>query len=217
MAAIYRDGRNLSKAVLPGRAMADILILDAMGVLYEAGDDVAELLVPFVGTHGRADLSAEAIDRDYVEASLGRMGTAAFWRRMGVDPSLEDTYLAGHRLIEGTLEALPPLKQRYGRVACLSNDIASWSLKLRQRFGLEGWIDPWFISGDLGLRKPSAGIYRLAADRLGVRPQDVVFVDHRPRNLDAAKAVGFNTVLLDIRGRGPDHPHRRIRQLKDLI
>jgi hypothetical protein len=41
-----------------------------MGVLYEAGDDVAELLVPFVCKHGRADLSAEAIDRDYVEASL---------------------------------------------------------------------------------------------------------------------------------------------------
>jgi HAD superfamily hydrolase (TIGR01509 family) len=197
--------------------MADILILDAMGVLYEAGDDVAELLVPFVGRHGRTDLSAEAIDRDYVEASLGRMDTKAFWRRMGVDPSLEDAYLAGHRLIEGTLEALPQLKQRHGPLACLSNDIASWSFKLRQRFDLESWIDHWFISGDLGLRKPSAEIYRLAADRLGARPQDVVFVDDRPRNLDAAKAVGFSTVLLDIRGNLPEHPHRRIRQLKDLI
>jgi FMN phosphatase YigB (HAD superfamily) len=122
--------------------MADILILDAMGVLYEAGDDVAELLVPFVGKHGRTDLSAEAIDRDYVEASLGRMDTDAFWQRMGVDPSLEDAYLAGHRLIEGTLDWLPQLKQRYGRVACLSNDVASWSLKLRQRFGLGGLDRP---------------------------------------------------------------------------
>ena len=217
MAAIYRDGRNLSKAVRWGRDMADILILDAMGVLYEAGDDVAELLVPFVGRHGRTGLSAEAIDRDYVEASLGRMDTAAFWRRMGVDPSLEDTYLAGHRLIDGTLEALPHLKQRYGRIACLSNDVASWSLKLRQRFGLESWIDHWFISGDLGLRKPSAEIYRLAADRLGVRPQEIVFVDDRPRNLEAARLVGFSTVLLDIRGDLPGHPHRKIRRLADLL
>jgi HAD superfamily hydrolase (TIGR01509 family) len=196
--------------------MAEILVLDAMGVLYEAGDDVAELLVPFVGRHGRADLLAEVIDRDYVEASLGRMDTHTFWQRMGVDPSLEDRYLAGHRLIEGTLEALAELKERHGRLACLSNDISSWSLKLRQRFGLESWIDHWFISGDLGLRKPSAEIYRLAADRLGVRPQEVVFVDDRLRNLDAAKAVGFNTVLLDIRDDAPEHPHRRIRQLNDL-
>ena len=200
-----------------GQDMAVILILDAMGVLYEAGDDVAELLVPFVGKHGRAELSAEEIDRDYVEASLGRMDTDAFWRRMGVDSTLEDTYLAGHRLIEGTLDVLPPLKQRYGRLACLSNDIASWSLKLRQRFGLENWIDHWFISGDLGLRKPAAEIYRLAADRLRVRSQDIVFVDDRPRNLDAAKAVGLSTVLLDIRGELPAHPHRRIRHLADLL
>jgi HAD superfamily hydrolase (TIGR01509 family) len=197
--------------------MADILILDAMGVLYEAGDDVAELLVPFVGKHGRSDLSADAVDRDYVEASLGRMDAEAFWRRMGVDPLLEDSYLAGHRLIEGTVEALAELKQRHGRLACLSNDVSSWSLKLRQRFGLERWIDHWFISGDLGLRKPSAEIYRLAADRLGVSPQEVMFVDDRLRNLEAAKAVGFNTVLFDIRGDAPDHPHRRIRRLKDLI
>ena len=200
-----------------GQDMAVILILDAMGVLYEAGDDVAELLVPFVGKHGRAALSAQEIDREYVEASLGRMGTDAFWRRMGIDSNLEDTYLAGHRLIEGTLDVLPPLKQRYGRLACLSNDIASWSLKLRQRFGLENWIDHWFISGDLGLRKPAAEIYRLAADRLRVRPQDIVFVDDRPRNLDAAKAVGLSTVLLDIRGELPAHPHRRIRHLADLL
>lgn len=186
--------------------MAEILILDAMGVLYEAGDDVAELLVPFVGKHGRSDLSAEAIDRDDVEASLGRMDPDAFWRRMGVDPSLEDAYLAGHRLIEGTLEALAQLKHRHRHLACLSNDIASWSLKLRQRFGLESWIDHWFISGDLGLRKPSAEIYRLAADRLGAKPREIVFVDDRPRNLDAAKAVGFITVLLDIRCDAPAHP-----------
>ncbi len=197
--------------------MADILILDAMGVLYEAGDDVAELLVPFVGRHGRGDLSAEAIDRDYVEASLGRIDADAFWQRMGVDPALEDSYLAEHRLIEGTLDALAELKQRHGRIACLSNDVSGWSLKLRQRFGLENWIDDWFISGDLGLRKPSAEIYRLAAHRLGVRPHEVMFVDDRPRNLDAAKAVGFSTILLDMRDDQREHRHRRIRRLKDLF
>src|SRR5262245_19492233 len=106
-----------------------------MGVLYESGDDVAELLVPFVGRYGRFGLSAGAFDLEYVEASLGRLDTDAFWRCMGVDSALEDTYLAAHRLIDGTLDALPKLKQRYGRLACLSNDVSRWSAKLRQRFG----------------------------------------------------------------------------------
>jgi len=197
--------------------MAKILVLDAMGVLYQAGDDVAELLVPFVRKHGRTDLSAEAIDRDYIEASLGKVEAALFWKRVGVDPTLEDTYLAGHQLIDGTLDALAKLERRFGRLACLSNDVASWSTKLRKRFGLEAWIDDWFISGDIGLRKPSDGIYTHALGCLDAKPQDVVFVDDRPRNLDAAKALGLHTVLLDIPGNMPDHPHRRIRRLADLL
>ena len=41
---------------------ARTLVLDAMGVLYQASDGVAELLVPFVRKHGHAGLSAEAIE-----------------------------------------------------------------------------------------------------------------------------------------------------------
>ena len=170
--------------------MAEILVLDAMGVLYQAGDDVADLLVPFVHRHGTASPPAEDIDRDYVAASLGQMELAEFWARMGIDAGREDEYLAGHRLIDGTLDALPRLKSRYGRLACLSNDVSRWSLKLRRQFGLEAWIDTWFISGDLGLRKPSPAIYLEAAERLGVAPGEITFVDDRPRNLDAARDLG---------------------------
>jgi putative hydrolase of the HAD superfamily len=197
--------------------MAEVLMLDAMGVLYRAGDDVAELLVPFVRNHGQTGLSAEAIEREYVAASLGQIDTTTFWKGMGVDPALEDDYLAGHRLIDGTREALLRLQQRFSRIACLSNDVADWSAKLRRRFGLETWIDPWFISGDLGMRKPSPEIYRLAIERLDAQQQGVVFVDDRLRNLDAAKALGIRTALLDVRGDMPDHPHPRIRQLADLL
>ncbi|MBN9090581.1 MAG: HAD-IA family hydrolase [Reyranella sp.] len=196
--------------------MPEVLVLDAMGVLYQAGDDVAELLVPFVRRHGTANLSAEDIDRAYVAASLGRMELAEFWTRMGVDATCEDDYLAGHRLIDGTLDALPRLRARYGRLACLSNDVSQWSLKLRRQFGLAAWIDSWFISGDLGLRKPSPDIYRRAIADLGVTPQEIVFVDDRPRNLDAARDVGLQTVLLDIGGKATS-PHRTIRSLAELV
>jgi putative hydrolase of the HAD superfamily len=197
-------------------AVSETLVLDAMGVLYQAGDDVAELLVPFVRRHGTANLSAEDVERDYVAASLGRMEPAEFWARMGVDAGREDEYLAGHRLIDGTLDALPRLKARYGRLACLSNDVSRWSLKLRRQFGLETWIDRWFISGDLGLRKPSPDIYRRAVGDLGVTPQQIVFVDDRPCNLDAARELGLQTVLLDA-GRTASSTHRTIRSLAELV
>ena len=195
--------------------MAEILLLDAMGVLYQAADDVADLLVPFVRQHGNPDLTADAIDQDYVAASLGRMETPDFWQRMGVDALREDDYLASHRLIDGTLDALPLVKERFGRIACLSNDVSSWSLKLRQRFGLESWIDRWLISGDLGLRKPSPEIYRHAIGTLKARPEEIVFVDDRPHNLDAARDLGVRTVLFG--GGGTESGHRTIRRLTDLL
>ncbi len=204
----------MSKGIL--LHVPEILVLDAMGVLYQAGDDVAELLVPFVRRHGTATLSAEDIDRDYAAASLGQVEPADFWTRMGVDAAREDDYLAGHRLIDGTLDALPRLKARYGRLACLSNDVSRWSLKLRRQFGLEAWIDAWFISGDLGLRKPSPDIYRRVVADLGVTPQEILFVDDRPRNLDAARDVGLQTVLLDAGGTATSS-HRMIRSLAELV
>ncbi len=197
--------------------MPNILLLDAMGVLYEPGDDVGELLVPFVHRHGHAGLSANVIEQDYVEASLGRLDVDLFWQRMGVDPALEDGYIAGHRLVEGTQEALAALEMRFTRMACLSNGVTRWSLKLRQRFDLDPWIGDWILSGDIGLRKPAAGIYQHALDRLGAPPQDIVFIDDRPANLDAAKALGLGTVLLDIRGVQTDCSHRHIRRLAELI
>ena len=204
----------MSKGIL--LRVPEILVLDAMGVLYQAGDDVAELLVPFVRRHGTAALSAEEIDRAYVTASLGRMEPTEFWAHMGVEAAREDDYLAGHRLIDGTLDALPRLKAHYGRLACLSNDISRWSLKLRRQFGLEAWIDSWFISGDLGLRKPAPDIYRRVIADLGVTPREIVFVDDRPRNLDAARDIGLQTVLLAAGGTAVSS-HRTIRALAELL
>ena len=197
--------------------MPEILLLDAMGVLYQSGDDVADLLVPFVRKHGRADLASDAIERLYTSASLGELVAAEFWAQLGVDPALEDTYLAGHRLVDGIAEALPLLEQRFGGLACLSNDVADWSIKLRRHFGLERWIARWFISGDMGLRKPSPAIYSQTIERLGVEPQDITFVDDRPRNLDAARRLGIRTVLLDVEGRPSGAEHRAIRRLAELL
>src|SRR5262249_26249926 len=78
-------------------------------------------------------------------------------------------------------------------------------------------IDAWFISGDLGLRKPSPAIYRHALERLGVTPAEVTFVDDRPRNLDAARALGIGTVLLDVKGEQTNATHRIIRELAELL
>jgi putative hydrolase of the HAD superfamily len=45
-----------------------------------------------------------------------------------------------------------------------------------------------------GLRKPDPRVYELACERLGVRPQESVFLDDLGVNLKAARALGMTTI-----------------------
>lgn len=197
------------------RSAGPVLALDAMGVLYAAGDDVAELLVPFAVRSGSTAGTA-AIESAYLDASLGLIDATTFWQRIGLDARLEDEYLAGHRLIDGVHELLATATSVFSRVCCISNDVPRWSVKLRRSFGIEGLIAPWFISGDLGVRKPDSDIYRQAITRLGVAAHHMIFVDDRVKNLDAARHLGIRTVLFDPNGVGAGSAHQRIARLSDL-
>jgi HAD superfamily hydrolase (TIGR01509 family) len=48
-------------------------------------------------------------------------------------------------------------------------------------------------SGLEGVMKPDAAIFRLACDRYGLAPAEVLFVDDGARNIAAAAALGFDT------------------------
>ncbi|MFN3858745.1 MAG: HAD family hydrolase [Caulobacter sp.] len=50
------------------------------------------------------------------------------------------------------------------------------------------------VSGDEGLIKPEPAIYRLACDRAGLEPAQLLFVDDSRANIDAADALGFRTL-----------------------
>lgn len=55
----------------------------------------------------------------------------------------------------------------------------------------EGMFDVTVISGEVGLRKPEPEIFDLTCARLGLQPQQCVFVDDLRHNIDAAVALGW--------------------------
>ena len=50
-------------------------------------------------------------------------------------------------------------------------------------------------SHEVGLAKPAPRIYALTSQRLGVQPQEIVFLDDVERNVAAAAASGFHAIL----------------------
>jgi putative hydrolase of the HAD superfamily len=192
-----------------------VLVLDAMGVLYWHADDVDDLLVPFIAEVGGSRDVAH-INRQYLEASLGRLAPEAFWTSVGLDPRVEDSYLERHRLFPGLLTFLASATARFAALACLSNDVGSWSRKLRERHALTRSIGTWVVSGDVGFRKPSPVIYRMLLERIGAVPGQVWFVDDRSHNLGAARDLGIRTVCMRPNGVA-DKDHETVQSMEELL
>jgi epoxide hydrolase-like predicted phosphatase len=60
---------------------------------------------------------------------------------------------------------------------------------------LEELFDAVVISGDVGLHKPQPEIFLMGAERIGVAPEDCVFVDDLRENCEGAEAVGMKAIL----------------------
>jgi HAD superfamily hydrolase (TIGR01509 family) len=172
------------------------VVLDAMGVMFAAADDVEDLLIPFVAScSGAAD--AQRIRSAYLAASLGAISADEFWTAVGLSPAAEDDYLTRHTLVDGVMRFLQTAKDAGIPVWCLSNDVARWSAKLRASFGLDQLLSGSVISSDARSRKPDAAIYRRLLDCCGEAPADILFVDDRKKNVLAARALGIASIEFD--------------------
>ena len=174
------------------------LVLDAMGVIFEAADDVAELLIPFIAEKSGACDEA-IIQAAYLDASLGTIDPDEFWNQVGVPASLEDEFLSRHLLNSGVVGLLDWCKDNEIPVWCLSNDVGRWSQKLRARLNIEAYLQGSIISSDVGLRKPDRQIYEALIQASAFPVEKLLFIDDREANVLAAHELGIESVLHDPR------------------
>ena len=78
-----------------------------------------------------------------------------------------------------------------------------------ETFGLRGYFDFFFSSCYVAFRKPDTQIYRLALDVLQCEPEEVIFIDDRPPNVEAAASLGIHA----IRYQGPEQLERELAHM----
>ena len=93
------------------------------------------------------------------------------------------------------LAAVRGLRSRY-KVALLSNAWPDQYDVVREKFGLDvcDEFDVYVNSADVGLRKPDPAIFHLTLERLGIAPQQAVFLDDLLHNVDSARELGIHAV-----------------------
>jgi putative hydrolase of the HAD superfamily len=93
--------------------------------------------------------------------------------------------------IPAMYEMIFALRRAGFRTALLSN---SWGCDEYPRADFPGLFDTVVISGECGMRKPEPGIFRHAAQSLGLAPEQCVFIDDMEANVAAAAACGMTGV-----------------------
>ncbi len=172
-----------------------VVALDGMGVLYGSAADIDEVLIPFCFEKG-SPLTADEIAGRARQLSLGRIEPSTFWQLVqvpGETAELDDEYLSKHALKPGVVKFLRSLRDREVRVACLTNDSAAWARKLRQKHNLDTLVDPWVVSGAVGVRKPDRPIFEVLRRVTGEPPGNILIVDDQLAILDEARKLGYRT------------------------
>jgi putative hydrolase of the HAD superfamily len=97
---------------------------------------------------------------------------------------------------ERTVETLTKLKEIGYKIAVVSNCYQHIPALFRGS-PLAGLVDEAILSCEVGLKKPDARLYQLACERLGVKPEECLYVgDGESDELRGAAAVGMTPVLL---------------------
>jgi len=108
-------------------------------------------------------------------------------------PPLHEEWRAAQRPIEPNLELARALGGSY-KLSILSNADLTLRDRLEREMQIHHLFDDIVCSAEVGMAKPEAEIFQLAAARLGMTPEECVFVDDWDQNVDAARAVGMTGV-----------------------
>jgi epoxide hydrolase-like predicted phosphatase len=134
-------------------------------------------------------------------ATVGQAAAADVWKdaaaTLGLNAEqmqeLERDFWSGDRLDAELSQFMRGLRPPY-KTGILSNAWPDARQALTQKYGLGDAVDVMILSAEVGCAKPDARIYQIALERLGVRPEEAVFVDDVLENVQAAQALGMGGI-----------------------
>jgi putative hydrolase of the HAD superfamily len=97
----------------------------------------------------------------------------------------------------GTLKLAQDIRNRGIRTAILSNMPPDLLRELRHAFDWLSDFEVQIWSCEHGMIKPAPAIYQLCLKQLACEPQRVLFFDDRPRNVEAAQALGMDAHVFE--------------------
>lgn len=143
----------------------------------------------------------EAYERGRDALDRGTLSVPAYWAAIGdalgvgwplsvIQQLWAHDFRSWISVEPATIDLIDDLHVGGTRLALLSNAGFDFGGPLRTS-PMAGLFERIFISAEMGELKPEPAIYLEAARELGVEPGDMVFIDNKRENTDAAAALGM--------------------------
>jgi epoxide hydrolase-like predicted phosphatase len=178
------------------------LLVDFGGVLTT---NVFDSFRAFCEAEGIDPESVKSVFRENPEAlalvrrlEVGEIGEDDFSRSFGELLGIErreglvDRMFGGIRPDQAMVAAVRRARAAGIRTGLVSNSMGAGRY---DRDAFPELFDGVVISGEEGMHKPQPEIFRLGCERVGLEPEECVFVDDLRENCEGAEAVGMTAVL----------------------
>lgn len=190
--------------------MIKLILFDLGGVIYTSDrsesvkrfaalglKDADSILNAYTQTGIFGDLEEGKItDKEFLEALKKDTGRDITWNDcrhawLGYAADLPDR----------NIRILETLRQQGFRLALASNTnefMMSWTCSNEfdgRGNSIKHYLDELYVSYKIGALKPSKHFFEYILDKENVKPEETLFVDDGPNNVNAAKSIGINTIL----------------------
>lgn len=136
-------------------------------------------------------------------ARVGQITDQEFWDRnltpFGItDPAAQEEFAErtfAHKEVNPAMRALLDDLRGRMRLAIISNATKTLEAILEERYRVTPYFEVIINSARVGVPKPEPEIFHIALERLGLRPEQTVFIDDQQRNVDAAAEMGIHANL----------------------
>lgn len=171
----------------PGISALELFFLREIRAVYHQTEASHELHLLETGRISEADFFAHLCDHA-AAAGLPR-----------VDPERVRGHVVRRDMVASAamVDAVRELRAAGYRTALLTNNAREWRDARRAVMPLDELFDVVVDSSEVGMRKPQPQIYVHTCELLGVDPADCLFVDDLECNVEAAQALGMETLLCD--------------------
>lgn len=176
-----------------------LLIFDLGGVIVAHDNALLWRRLASLTPHAKADSTAAAIAKAVRGSGIGdgRSSVRALHRSLVDQFQMDDDWERFAAAWSSHFSPMPAMQRVIARLAAaeatpqmmlLSNTNAEHWQYLRGRYPLLSRFDLILLSLEMGLLKPDASIYRAAADRAALEPQQCFFMDDRHRTTSTARS-----------------------------